>query len=282
MKTLKILKLFFLCLVLLLSVSVGYSKLEQELSINSTATIEPEQTDYSINYTLNKWKERTYWHYQYTVTITYLGNDSGVTSWDLTLAVPLGTIPVLGSNCQYSYTSGTLKIYNISYNGSDVNGTIAPNGTAVFMIDFKTSDSNYSLNVTNANFYSANNPNPNLTPILGTFTIRKSSDYLDSSDGKLVRQYSLTLNNPTNYSFQTFECIINGFNTNLVTLFSNNFSGFSKFHLNYVIKSSLLILDGNNLGSNHNISLSFAVKYLTSNIIDLNVLSFIGKALILS
>ena len=157
-----------------------------------------------------------------------------------------------------------------------------PNGTATFMIEFTTSVNNYSLNITNAHFYSITNPNPNLTEVSGTSTLTKGSEHIDSSDGKRVRQYSLVLTNPTQYSFQNFECVINGFDLNLLTLFSNNFSGFSGFHLGYVIKNSQLILDGNNLGKNNSISLSFKIKYLTSNITDLSTSSLKGKALILS
>ncbi len=172
----KLLKLAFLCIALLLSISVGYSKLNQNLSIISTATIEPAQTDYLFSFQLNKWQEGGLWNYQFhPITLTYTGTDPAVTSWDITIAVPPGSQIVSShfNNCKYSYTSGNLKIYNVITNGS-----ISPNGSVTFGIGFKTSVSNYQLNITNANFYSRTNPNPNLTSVSGQAALTRGSGWV--------------------------------------------------------------------------------------------------------
>ncbi len=279
MKLLRLLKCVFVCIALLFSVSVGYSKLQQELSIISTATIEPQQyeDDYYSNFHVTKWwpwirllPPAMLWYYHYDpITLTYIGNNPSITSWDVTIATPSDAQMISNDfeNCQYSYNSGTLKIYNTINNGS-----ISPGGSVTFDIAFVTNNSNYQLNITNSNFYSQSNPNPNLTAIAGQPTLTRGTG--SGTPGNYTYPYTLALRNQSNYDFQDWEVIL-PFDQGTMQIKDN-------VNFNYVIRDGKLILFGYGIAKNSTRNTSFKITYSSTPIPPLTVTSFIGKALILN
>lgn len=133
--------------VVLFSISVAYSLLNVKLNIESSATIDVGKFSYTYVED-NSWNNGNFYYYQFTPTITYLGNES-ITGWQIYIYVPSDT-EVTGcynaSSCEV--VGNVLRIRNASYNGVMTNGSTASPG-----FQLKMTDPSYEFVIISTNFY---------------------------------------------------------------------------------------------------------------------------------
>lgn len=286
------LKLFFLVIAMLFSFSVGYSKLQEQLSVYSTVTLVPqeeEHDDYTLTHTLNKWTTSQSDSYQYFMELTYLGTDPDITSWAIVLDVPSSAVVDVNlfSNCSYSYSSGKITIYNDAQNFSYHNGSISklPDKKAIFQMTIKIpTPSDYQLNVSSVEFYNlTDKPNPHLTDVNltntpGAFNLTKVWDNSESDGVK--RYYRLKLKNTTSNFFHEFTVVLGNFDPSKMRILDEeSFGGYPGANLKYTIIGDKLTLIGTNINPYHTVlNLEFYVKYFNT-IIDLTKVSFVGRYL---
>lgn len=133
--------------IVLFSISVAYSLLNVKLNIESSATINAGKFSYTYVED-SSWNNGDFYYYQFTPTITYLGNES-ITGWQINIYVPSDT-EVTGcynaSSCEV--VGNVLRIRNASYNGVMTSGSTASPG-----FQLKMTDPSYEFVIISTNFY---------------------------------------------------------------------------------------------------------------------------------
>ena len=184
--------------IMLLTISTAYSFLNEDLSVNATASLVKNEKNYTVEVT--ETSKSTYnglTHYQYNVVITYLGNET-TTGWEASIQVPY-TVQIEGC---YNANSCTVNGEVMSVVNADYNGTLSPNNTsASFNLRLAMEDNDYTLNVLDINFKTNNtiNPTPNPDPDVPNDP-SSNVDYINAtykmkSDWGTRQWYVLTIEN---------------------------------------------------------------------------------------
>lgn len=147
--------------IMLLTISTAYSFLNEDLSVNATASLVKNEKNNTVEVT--ETSKSTYnglTHYQYNVVITYLGNET-TTGWEASIQVPY-TVQIEGC---YNANSCTVNGEVMSVVNADYNGTLSPNNTsASFNLQLAMEKEDYTLNVLDVKFKTNSTTNPD-TPV---------------------------------------------------------------------------------------------------------------------
>ena len=151
-------------IIILLTISTAYSFLNEDLSINATASITQKEDNYNIEIT--EILKSTYdgiTYYEYNVVITYLGTET-TTGWEAYIQVPYTT----QVNGCYNANSCTVEGEVITIINADYNANLSPsNNSASFNLQLAMEDENYTLNVLDVKFktnISTTDPDPTPDP----------------------------------------------------------------------------------------------------------------------
>lgn len=148
--------------ILLLTISTAYSFLNEDLSMNATASLVKQEKNYQVEITeISKSKTGNINYYEYNVIITYLGTET-TTGWETYIKVPY-TTQVEGC---YNASSCSIEGEVLTVTNADYNGSLSPNNTSTsFNIRLAMEDDDYSLNILDVKFKtSGTTPNPDPTP----------------------------------------------------------------------------------------------------------------------
>jgi hypothetical protein len=146
----KLLKMLFAGIVLIFSVSVGYSKVQQQLTTSVTASVGDNPSTYTLTSSASIGPSGTnLWTYTYKLTLKYKGTSKSIKGWRITLYVPSAT-PVLSgfTNCTCSYNDPGLGIVSTAKSG-----IMKPNSSVTFHIKFKLNTSGYTFKPYSVFFY---------------------------------------------------------------------------------------------------------------------------------
>lgn len=152
-KTSKYMIIGIVYIIILLSISVAYSFLNEDLSLKATAGIPQNGTNYIIDYTeiLNQTKN-SITSYGYDVILTYLGENT-TTGWEVYIKIPYDTEV---TEC-YNASSCTVEGEVLTIKSDTTNSILSPdNNSTSFRIKFKTSKSDYTFEVTGVKFMEEN------------------------------------------------------------------------------------------------------------------------------
>lgn len=148
--------LYFL---ILLTISTAYSFLNEDLSINASASIDITNinNDYEHSASLqNAWQEGNIYNYQFVSTLSYLGTEE-TSSWKIYISVPMDTEIVGCWNAENCTIEGEV----LTINSTQYNSVLSPeNNSASYSLQLKTSKANFELEVIGVSFTtSSSNPN---------------------------------------------------------------------------------------------------------------------------
>ena len=145
-KSISFFSLICIFVITLLSFSVGYSLLSQELSISGTASIAGEiiqkkefrTDDFLLTYQINSWYNNGKTYYQYNFTLENIGvND--FSEWYLKIYLPPDTEKVGEWEARYTLNMGELLVQNIE------NRTLTSGTSTLFGYQFSTTDDAFEL-----------------------------------------------------------------------------------------------------------------------------------------
>ena len=142
--------IYFICFIF---ISTAYSFFSEKLEMRSTVGFSQNASKkYSYDYILQySWQSNGYYYYQYTVLITYTGNDI-VDSWQLNINLPMSTEIYDCYNGICEISNNVLRVTNAYWNGYMTHNSIVSPG---FII--KTTIPNYELDIVSVNFYKDGN-----------------------------------------------------------------------------------------------------------------------------
>lgn len=197
-----------------LFISIAYSFFNENLELKGKASIATTDKDYkSIVITDNTWNDSSFNHYQFTPTITYLG-DKTYTAWQVNIKIPEGT-QVTGcynaSEC--TIVGNILKVKNASWNGM-----ISKNqNTFSFSFQMKTIIPNYNFEIDSVNFINPDEPDVPDPDQPGGNDGENSNDKIDNFKVNILRenywgnttQYSISVDNNSDISLSSWTLIIN-------------------------------------------------------------------------
>lgn len=147
--------------IMLLTISTAYSFLNENLSVNATASIVTQEKNYIVDITeTNKNTYDGITYYEYNVVITYLGTET-TTGWEAYIQVPY-TVQVNGC---YNANSCTVNGEVMTVVNADYNGVLSPSNTsASFNLQLAMEEEDYTLNVLDVKFKTDSTTDPDPTP----------------------------------------------------------------------------------------------------------------------
>lgn len=147
--------------IILLTISTAYSFLNEDLSINATASLVKQEKNYTVEIIeTSKGSYNGLTHYQYNVVITYLGTET-TTGWETYIQVPY-TTQVEGC---YRADSCTIEGEIMTVVNADYNGVLSPsNNSTTFDIRLAMEDDDYTLNILDIKFKTNSTTDPEPTP----------------------------------------------------------------------------------------------------------------------
>lgn len=147
--------------IMLLTISTAYSFLNEDLSVNATASLVKKEKDYTVEITeISKSTYDGITYYEYNVIITYLGTET-TTGWEAYIQVPYTT----QVNGCYNANSCTVEGEVMTAVNADYNGVLSPSNTsASFNLQLAMEKEDYTLNVLDVKFKTNSTTNPD-TPV---------------------------------------------------------------------------------------------------------------------
>lgn len=263
--------IFAIFIISLLTMSIGYSVLSEKLSLTGTAKlkVESDSNSYDIDYSLTSWAAGKTQYQFNPITLTYNGTED-VTTWDMIIEVPDDSTVEACWNARCKIENGKLIIGN-----SDNNANIKPNQSITdFGFQIATSMTNYELNVEQANFYTATNPNPNERIITEGIEIEYSKNGGWPSGDKFVSQMYINITNSTEYNFNYWELKIKRPNNSTIK---------ALWGASYVEKEDTIVITGENNDTNFQSgkTKSIGVQIEVENeAVELETIEIFGKTII--
>lgn len=215
----KIRKLSIIFIFVLLVMSVGYSALQQNLSLSGTATLKKEDKpdNYEVNDNPSSWGTDKI-VYQFQPSITYKGTDK-TTSWEIIIDIPDDSELVNSWNGIFKIENGNLIISN-DQNNKEIN----PGGTVSFGFQIKSDMTNYQLNIIEANFYSPVKPDPKEEIFTDGINVRVEGLSGWYNGNKYVSQIYVYVTNNTGVDLSSWEVnLVRPINSNIVNLWGGSY-----------------------------------------------------------
>lgn len=223
-----IFQIIIMFVMIISGISVGYSLLSTTLSVTGKGNlvIAEENDDIKVEYTTNSWFNAGTYYYQIQAKITNM-TSSTIEGWEIVVPVPNDvTNDSLKDNCWSMYC--TVEDGNLHITNSEYNGTLAASGGyAEFGFILSTTDdswdfSNYTINGETPKPSPTASPSPTPEPTTTptptvspspTVTPTPSEDVNVSlslvsswgADSDYTKQYTLTINNPTDMAITSWK-----------------------------------------------------------------------------
>lgn len=204
-------------IIFILTISTAYSFLNENLTINTSASISQNGEDYTIdNIIVSKEEIDGVYYYEYNVILTYTGTNT-TTGWETYISIPFDSEI---TQC-YNAVSCTVEGETVTIKNDTTNGNLSPNNTsATFNFKFKTSEPNYIFNTLGVKFFTDNEQNPDdPNPPISDLPIEEniSGSLITLYNWGSTRQYLFTINNNSDKTLESWTTTIqfpNGFVVN--------------------------------------------------------------------
>lgn len=259
--------------VMLLTISTAYSFLNEDLSINTSASISLDGNNYIIDNTIiSKEEIDGIYYYDYDIVLTYTGEEV-TTGWEIYIQIPFDSEITECYNASSCVVEGeTLTITNDS-----TNGILSPNNTSTTLsFKFKTSNPDYIFNVLGTNFLTEYNATElditNDSNNLNLYTIETSNKLLTILyDWGTTKEYLFTVNNITDTTIQSWTAKIYIPNSYTINTISNA-------TWSYDATTNILTMSGSELDSMipQSTNLEININVTTSTEEEIYVIDFIG------
>lgn len=166
-KNFNVWKIIIIFIISTLTISVGYSLLQQNLSVEGTANLITEEKDdkefsnknLKLTYEDKTWYNNGQTYYQYDFKLTNIGQEK-VENWKIVIDIPSDIKYVGGWSANYKIEGTKLTITGMSYNN-----TLNAGNEITFGLQISMSENNFKISKVNLNGdVIENNPTPNPDP----------------------------------------------------------------------------------------------------------------------
>lgn len=259
----KIIIIFVACII---TFSVGYSVLSEQLSIEGTVNLVTEDSDINefknnnlkLTYDVQTWYSSGLNYYQYDFTLTNIGTEV-VNNWSVFIEVINDLRIASGWSVDYGINGNQLSLTSLSYNS-----TLNPGNQVSFGIQVTSSNSDFKIRKVNLNGdVISDDPeepdNPEEPDEELEVVFKKGSNW--GQPGEYYIQYDITLTNKTNIDINpwSFEFSV----PEGTTIF--NGWGFNYVNADGIIRVSPANYN-KNLAAGSSISIGLQLKCATLNI----------------